>query len=409
MREKPATVKQDGWSPRARVLGVLSQGTADRVPCFSGMGSVVRSALVELGYRFQDIHRDPDKMARAAASSYLLAQYECAVVPFDVCVEAEALGARVKFYDDPERFIHPTIEGRLISSVDDLSLIHVPDNLEEKGRLPVVGEAIRWLKREVGSEIPIGAHLLGPLTLAGRLLDIVTLYKLIIISPTRLIPLLHAMSQVVVRLAVFYREAGADYVCVREMGATTDLLTSESFATLVRPQLLHVFERIDYPAVLHICGSTNKIMKLMASCGAKAISVEAKNDLGRSRAEVGPGPVLFGNIDPVRVLAEGTPDTVEAAVLRCLEDGVDGVWPGCDISPETPLANLQAMVKTVARYGRSLWHRYRSATGANDRMAPGTRGTPGPSADVSCSSFVIQPEMMVATGMVVGPGAGFRR
>jgi [methyl-Co(III) methanol-specific corrinoid protein]:coenzyme M methyltransferase len=53
--------------------------------------------------------------------------------------------------------------------------------------------------------------------------------------------------------------------------------------------------------------------------------------------------LLFGNIDPVAVLANGTEAQVRDAVSSAISAGVDAVWPGCDLYPSTPLENLRAM------------------------------------------------------------------
>ncbi len=37
--------------------------------------------------------------------------------------------------------------------------------------------------------------------------------------------------------------------------------------------------------------------------------------------------------------------------MRCIKDGVDALWPGCDIWPDVPYENMQVMVDTVKRFG----------------------------------------------------------
>jgi uroporphyrinogen-III decarboxylase len=56
------------------------------------------------------------------------------------------------------------------------------------------------------------------------------------------------------------------------------------------------------------------------------------------------GTLLFGNIDPVATLWQGSEAEITAAAARAQEAGVDAVWPGCDLVPQTPLKNLNAFV-----------------------------------------------------------------
>ncbi len=85
-------------------------------------------------------------------------------------------------------------------------------------------------------------------------------------------------------------------------------------------------------------------MKLLAASGADALSVDQTNDLAASRKEV-PDVLLFGNLDPVGLISQGTPDEITEAVAGVIRSGADAVWPGCDLYPDIPLENLRALVE----------------------------------------------------------------
>ncbi len=59
------------------------------------------------------------------------------------------------------------------------------------------------------------------------------------------------------------------------------------------------------------------------------------------------GSLLFGNVDPVEKLWQGTPDQIAEAVRVAKDAGVDAVWPGCDLVPQTPIENLKAFVRAA--------------------------------------------------------------
>ena len=61
---------------------------------------------------------------------------------------------------------------------------------------------------------------------------------------------------------------------------------------------------------------------------------------------MGPEQVLLGNVDPVRILKNGTPEIVTEAVAQChREAGARCViGAGCEVPPSTPQENLRAMV-----------------------------------------------------------------
>jgi len=336
---------------REEVLDLLQHKATSRIPCFSGMGNVTTSGLAEYGYRFAEIHVDAEKMANAALATYRQFGFECVVVPFDMGIEAGALGCVVNYYDDgSSRIIYPTIKGKVSETIADLKL-QVPADLATAGRIPLVLEAIAKLKAKVGAEVAIGSWVLGPFTLAGQLTDLNDLLKSSYKKPAMVNDLLSTLARVLVDIAGLYRSAGADFITVREMGATSDVISPRMFESLILPHLQTVFRGIPSPTVLHICGDTNPIVTLMAQSGADALSVDQKNDLAASRGKL-PDALLFGNIDPYNLLVQGTPEAIQAGIRAILANAPDAVWPGCDIWPEVPPANFKALMDTMQTYGR---------------------------------------------------------
>lgn len=348
---------QNGDS-RQVVLDLLNHKPVDRVPCFSGVGNVTTSGLKTLGYRFAEIHVDAEKMANAALSTFEAFGFECVVVPFDMGVEAEALGCKVNYYDDgTERVLYPTISGKLAEKVADLvgtdgqpGRLQVPADLSKAGRIPLVVDAIRRVKAKAGDRVAVGTWVLGPYTLAGQLTDLNDLLKSSFKKPAMINDLMSRLAGVIVQILRIYQAAGADFFTVREMGATSDVVSPRMFETLVLPHLKEVFAGIPSPNVLHICGNTNQIIELMAQSGADALSVDQKNDLAASRAKL-PDAVLLGNVDPYNLLVSGTPETIDAGIRQVIAKGPSGIWPGCDIWPEIPPDNFHALMNTVKQHG----------------------------------------------------------
>jgi len=338
-------------TPKDRINRLFKKEEIDRIPCFSGMGNITEYGLKRLGYRFADIHLDAAMMADSAATTYELFGYECAVVPFDLCVEAEALGCEINVYAHQEGILYPTIRKKLINNETEME-ISISDGLESRGRIPLVSEAIRLLKKRIGESVPIGSYVLGPFTLAGQVMDLNELLKLSFKKPDKVGRLLDILADVAIRVAREFIKAGVDYLTVREMGATSDVLSPRVFKSLIQPYLKKVIAQITVPTVLHICGKTNHIVQFMVETGATAISVDQKNDLVESRKTLGNDVLIFGNLDPYNVLVQGKPETVREAVRRCIDDGASALWPGCDIWPTVPPENFQAMMDEVKNYKR---------------------------------------------------------
>ena len=336
---------------RERVIKLFSREKVDRPPCFSGMGNVTTAGLVQSRYKFAALHSDAKMMADAAAQTYKLAGFECGVVPFDLCVEAQALGCEINVYAHVDDILYPTIKRKIAHNEEEMEAVAVPSDFVKRGRIPLVKEAIKLLKADIGQEVAVGSYVLGPFTLAGQIMELNDLLKLSFKKPDKVGKLLDKLAGAIIQCARGFQEAGADYITVREMGATSDVLSPRVFKGLILPYLKKIFTAIKSPSVLHVCGKTNDIAVFMVESGATAISVDQKNDVAETRKKIG-NALLFGNYDPYNVLVAGTTEMVRQAVRKCMEEGVDAVWPGCDIWPTVPVENIKAMIDEVANHRR---------------------------------------------------------
>lgn len=329
---------------RERVMKFLNGEKVDRPPIFSGMGNVIKPVLDKNNIIFSRVHRDPELMAEAAGGMYRQFGYECAVVPFDLGVEAEALGAKMNYYDEVEGLLYPTINVKPIVTADD---VKIPADLKNAGRIPVVTAAIKALRRELGNDVAIGTYLLGPFTLAGQVKELDTLFEESFLNPEETGKLLERLSELIVRIAKIYQEAGADYFTLREMGGTSDVMSPKSFKSLIKPHLVRILSEMPRPSILHICGDTNAIIGDMAECGADAVSVDHKNRLAETRQKLGEKAIILGNFDPIKVLHKGAASDVGPAMLDSLKSGASAVWPGCDLWPEVSAENMDAMMRAL--------------------------------------------------------------
>ncbi|HDO36939.1 MAG TPA: MtaA/CmuA family methyltransferase [Nitrospirae bacterium] len=335
---------------RERILKLFNGEKVDRVPCFSGMGNVTAEGLKTLGYNFAASHLDAKMMAEAAATTYKLYGFECGVVPFDLCIEAEALGCEINVYAHSEDILYPTIKEKVIHNEEEME-ITIPPDLVTRGRVPLMKETIKLLKNEIGNDVPVGSYVLGPFTLAGQIMELNDLLKLSFKKPDKVGKLLDVLADAIVLIAKEFESAGSDYVTVREMGATSDVLSPRGFKNLILPYLKKIFSEVKGNTVLHICGKTNDIVPFMVESGAKAISVDQKNDLVETRKKIGSNALVFGNYDPYNVLVTGDEEIIRTTMRKCIDDGASAVWPGCDIWPTVPPENMKIMMDEIINYG----------------------------------------------------------
>ncbi len=322
------------------ILSLLRGNFLNRLPVFGVLPSLTASGLKRVGVRYSEAHTDATKMAYAAASTFESYGYESAMVPFDICVEAEALGCKIDFQTNIDAFLAPTVSQPITHH-------QLPTDLSRTGRIPLVADAIKRLKQMVGRDVAIGAWVAGPFTLAWQVFGADA--WLSAVGQGRAQEIVREFSNWLAVIGNFHRDAGADFITVHEMGGSPQIIGPEKFRSLVKPALQNVFARLSQPSVLSVCGDTNSIVRDLAECGANAINVDQRNDMARTR-RVLPNAVLLGNLDPVGVLSRGKPEDVARAVEKIAQAGANAIVPGCDLYPDIPDENMRILMETAKKW-----------------------------------------------------------
>jgi [methyl-Co(III) methanol-specific corrinoid protein]:coenzyme M methyltransferase len=333
--------------PKERLLNVLLGKSVDRVPTFcSGCSQTVTVECMEAaGVYWPDGHRDSEKMARLSASVYELTGLEVAGAPYCLTVEAEILGCQILWSDEidaiPQVFRTPyqtPIE------------IEIPSNFLALKRAPVLLNAVKILKQNVGSYLPIVAGITGPFSLAGHLVGIENLLKWVIRDPQNVQQAVDKACETGALFGKALREAGADIVLIADPSASSNLISPRTFKQFVKPAITRIVAAVGGITFLHICGNANPILTDMADTGVDAISIDENVDVGKAKALLSGKVKIAGNISTTNTLLLQKPEDVAKACLQVLEAGVDILAPGCGIAPRTPNVNIKALVEAAKQF-----------------------------------------------------------
>lgn len=330
-------------SQREEILRLLSGKQISHTPTFSGLIHITAAGLQSEGLVFYEVHKDARKLAKASARTFKLSGLPSAVAPLDMVVEAEAFGAKIDFRENGE-FVFPQIATSLFTSAKHLNSGYFEStDLVNKGRIPLVCEAIQLLKEDIGQEAVIGGMIPGPYTLLLFLVEPGALFAEMKREPRLVADALFQLASFLAEVGVAYRDAGADFITIHDMGGSPGFIGPAKYEQFAYPAEKLLIAELPAPRVLSVCGNTNKSMHLLAGTGADAISVDQLNDLAESRKTL-TDTLLFGNIDPVATLWWGDEAEITKAVRAAKKAGVDAVWPGCDLAPQTSIENLKAFV-----------------------------------------------------------------
>ncbi len=320
---------------RDEILRLLNGEKINSIPAFSGLIHVTAEGLASEGLTLGEVHHDAGKMSRAAASTFKLTGMPSAALPLDLCSPAEALGAELIFYNNDEMQF-PQVKKLLFQSTREILEI---GELEIGGRIELICEAVRLLKKDIGEHAVISGMIPGPYTLMIYICKVQNLVREMKNEPQMVLDALLHLSSFLADIGKAYLDAGADFITIHEMGGSPGFIGPKPFEQFVLPALQHLTRQLPHPTVLSVCGKTDAAMNLLAQSGADAISVDQLNDLKASRAVL-KETMLFGNVDPVATLWQGDEGSVAEAVQRSKEAGVDAVWPGCDMVIQMPVQNI---------------------------------------------------------------------
>lgn len=330
-------------SARAEILALLNGQKTSAPPAFSGLIHITAEGLQSERLMLHEAHHDAQKMAKAAASTFRLTGMPSAALPLDLCAPAEALGAVLNYYEGKE-YQFPQPARSLFASTTHLNAAYFQSaDFIKTGRVPVICDAIRLLKEDLGDEIIISGIIPGPYTLLLYLTEPGGLFAEMKREPESIHEALMNLSSFLLQIAQAYRRAGADFITVHDMGGSPGFVGPARYEQFVFPAEKQLVAELPKPRILSVCGNLDPVMHLLGEIGADAISIDQTTDLITARATL-LDTLLVGNIDPVETLWRGNQVEVREAANRAKEAGVDAVWPGCDLAPQTSVENLKAFV-----------------------------------------------------------------
>ncbi len=303
-------------------------------------------AAQKLGVTVETLVKSAELQAKAMEIVAHETNTIAAVSLMDLSVEAEAFGAQVRFTADEV----PAIIGQLVSDEDKANELAVP--ALSAGRASLCVEAVRTAKQRITGK-PVLAGMIGPYSLAGRLMDVTEIMYLCFDEPETVHTVLDKAAQYLIQYGRAMKAAGADGIMMAEpLAGILSPDMADEFSMPYVKRIIDALQDEDFAVIYHNCGnSVPQMLTGIYSLGAAAYHFGNAIDLEAVMKATPADILVMGNIDPAGQFAGGTVDSITAATLdllaKCGSYANFVPSSGCDIPAHAKWDNIRAFFAAV--------------------------------------------------------------
>jgi len=333
---------------KERILKTLSFEPVDRIPWVPYAG--VQTANL-IGLDAETYLKDADNIVKGITKAYEMYQPDGLPVVFDIQIEAEALGCKLKWAKNNP----PAVQTHILEEKP-LSELKLPT--ENDGRYPIALAAARKLVASLGDKIALYALICGPFTLALHLRG-TEIFTEMMEEPEKVAELLEFCTKVEKELAGMYAKTGVEVIAV--VDPMTSQISPRHFKKFVQPyatELNQYVKSLGLKVTTFCCGDASKNLELMCQTETNGIAFDENVSLAGAKDVASKYKVSYGgNLPLTTVMLFGSPlENVEEARKEMeIGKGVGYILsPGCDIPFETPVNNIIAIANYVNGNAASL-------------------------------------------------------
>ena len=280
----------------------------------------------------------------------------CSVSLMDLSLEAECFGAPIRFSDDEV----PTVIGSVISTeveederMEQAEALKVPEI--GAGRTQIYIDAIEKVMNMI-EDRPVFAGVIGPFSLAGRLLDVTQSLIYCYEEPDMVHVVLEKCTEFITKYILEYKRVGANGVVIAEplAGLLSPSLAQE-FSGDYCKRIVSAVRDENFGVIFHNCGNTANItLESIFSCGANAYHFGNAVDMAEIMEKAPADIICCGNVDPAGQFRNGTPKSIREATLsvmeKCCKHPNFVISSGCDIPPLSSWDNIDAFFHAVDEF-----------------------------------------------------------
>lgn len=266
----------------------------------------------------------------------------------DLSVEAEAFGSQIRY----EKNEVPTVIGSIVNNLEEAKNLKIPEVGE--GRTKECINAIKYAT-DLIKDRPIFAGVIGPFSLAGRLMDMTEIMIKCYVEPDTVKIVLNKVTKFIIEYIKKLKQSGANGVVIAEPAA--GLLSPELIAEFSNPYIKEIkkaTEEEDFLLIYHNCGNVNQLIDEILKLDFRVIHVGDTANIGELLKKVPQNVILMGNISPAEYFKEENIEKIINRTKNLLEKfhkyNNYKISSGCDIPPTSSLKNIDAYFNVISQF-----------------------------------------------------------
>ena len=306
-------------------------------------------AVQLMGISVKELISDSDRQAEGMVRIAERVDAAASVSLMDLSVEAECFGSQIVVSEDEV----PTVKGSIVSGPEEVESLRIPP--VGAGRTDIYIDAVRKAAEKI-QDRPVFAGMIGPYSLAGRLLDVTEIMFYCYDEPEMVALLLDKATEFLILYGKAYKETGAGGIMLAEplAGLLSPALAEEFSAPFVK-RIVEALQDDDFLVIYHNCGnSTIQMIDSILDTGAAAYHFGNAIDMAEMLKHIPADTIVMGNVDPAGQFRNGTPESIRTATLSLMEKCCTYpnfvISSGCDIPPMSKWENIDAFFRAVADF-----------------------------------------------------------
>ncbi|RMF00896.1 MAG: uroporphyrinogen decarboxylase [Chloroflexi bacterium] len=269
-------------------------------------------------------------------------------VEYGMAAEPSAFGARVMFHHDRPPSIEP-----VMTDLKAWASVRAADPHED-GLMPLVLRLYRHAEERLQAE-GLGIKMVaarGPMVTAGWVVGITDLMMGLVTDPASVNKILDTLTTSIIRWLHAQLETLRQPEGIMLLDDIVGMVSLAHYNEFIAPHLQRIFNEFEgLVRIYHNDTPCQHLYGAFTEANFDVFNFTHKVDIAAVKAEMGHRVALMGNVAPLDVAVRQPPEVVARHARACLDAAAPGggfiLSVGGGVSPDTPAASLDAMLKTA--------------------------------------------------------------